>query len=111
MMKKSVDGLYEERKHTIRFFLCGNGSLLIAGMMFGLTALRSPARICVVMVFALNLVGTAMYMLHITRPKFRVPKGMRGKNKPAVFHMAGGAFDPELGVSGYQPPAIPMSNR
>ena len=77
MMKKSVDGLYEERKHTIRFFLCGLGSLLIAGMMFGLTALRSPARICVVMVFALNLVGTAMYMLHITRPKFRVPKGMR----------------------------------
>eukprot|EP00614_Pseudopedinella_elastica_P001942 CAMPEP_0172602660 /NCGR_PEP_ID=MMETSP1068-20121228/22838_1 /TAXON_ID=35684 /ORGANISM="Pseudopedinella elastica, Strain CCMP716" /LENGTH=149 /DNA_ID=CAMNT_0013404089 /DNA_START=101 /DNA_END=547 /DNA_ORIENTATION=+ len=32
-MKRSVDGLYQERKHAVRLFLCGIGSFIISGVM------------------------------------------------------------------------------
>ena len=74
MMKRSVDGLYEERKHTIRLFLCGLAALLIAGFMVGWCTMHLRARICVMTVFTCNIIGIAYYLLTITRPKFRVPK-------------------------------------
>ena len=87
--------LYEERKHTIRLFLCGLAALLVAGMMLGWTTMRVRARVPVMTVFFVCIVYTAYHLVFITRPRFRVPKELRGKNKPGVFQIGG--FNPELG--------------
>jgi len=52
-LKKAVDGLYEERKITVRLFLCGIGSYICSGFMLGWTAMHKESRIAIMTVFCL----------------------------------------------------------
>jgi hypothetical protein len=100
-LKKAVDGLYEERKLTVRLFLCGIGSYICSGFMLGWTAMHHESRIAIMTVFALIGVFTTLYMTMITRPRFRVRKDDKSgsSNKPDIYLMGDGAFDPEQGRS------------
>mmetsp|Transcript_6867 Transcript_6867/g.12742 ORF Transcript_6867/g.12742 Transcript_6867/m.12742 type:complete len:184 (-) Transcript_6867:439-990(-) len=99
-LKKAVDGLYEERKMTVRLFLCGIGSYICSGFMLGWTAMHYEARVAIMTVFALIGLTTTLYITLITRPRFRVPKVTKmGSNRPDMYLMGNGAFDPEQGRS------------
>jgi len=90
--------MYAERKTTVRLYLCGIGSLICAGFSLGWTALRSAAaRGAVMGVFGCTGLAVVLYLTKVTRPRFRVPKAMRGKNRPDAYLMGSGAFDPERG--------------
>jgi len=82
--------------------MAGIGSLIISGFMLGWTKLHAHVRIPVMSVFAITFVVVFYYISQITRPRFRVPKEMRGKNRPDTYLMGQGAFDPERGLAVHQ---------
>ena len=75
------------------------GSYIISGFMLGWTKMHYEARIPIMIVFAITFFVVFYYISQITRPRFRVPKEMRGKNRPDTYLMGQGAFDPEKGLA------------
>ena len=57
--KRAVDGMYQERKITVRIFLCGIGCLVASGFTLGWTAYRDASQKAVMIVFACTGFTTA----------------------------------------------------
>ena len=72
---------------------------------------NSGALGAVVAVFCATGVGVALWLHKSTRPRFRVPKGMRGGNKPQAYLMGSGAFDPEKGTAVHQGATNPLGHQ
>ena len=98
-MKRAVDGLYQvrahrlwkgarahlfffsstqcpfidiqERKHTVRLFLCGIGCLILSGFSLGCLALRRGAQPAVMAVFAVTGIVVTWWLTQVRRQSFQ----------------------------------------
>jgi hypothetical protein len=103
--------MYEERKWAVRIYLAGIASFILSGVLLGwLSICRDSSRYSVMAVFIVTGVVVSLWLHHSTRPRFRVPKEMRGANKPQAYLMGSGAFDPERGAAVHHGAASPLSS-
>jgi len=92
--------MYEERKWAVRIYLAGIASFILSGVILGwLSICNDGSRYAVMAVFLVTGAVVSLWLHQSTRPRFRVPKDMRGANKPQAYLMGSGAFDPEKGAA------------
>lgn len=92
--------MYEERKWAVRIYLAGIASFILSGVILGwLSICNDGSRYAVMAVFLVTGAVVSLWLRLSTRPRFRVPKDMRGANKPQAYLMGSGAFDPEKGAA------------
>lgn len=105
-MKRAVDGMYLERKWALRFYWTGLILTTFSGIALAWLkysyhdettgTYHSITAILMTCIFFAFLVTYYIYIVYVTRPKFRFLKTVDGqKHKPEEFAIAG--YDPEVG--------------
>ena len=89
-MTRAVNGMYEERKWVLRFFVTGLFCIMISGIFLGWMKFGSQVAISMTVVFMIFIIATVWYMKVKAEHKFAFPKGAG-----AITHFLLDGYDPE----------------